>query len=66
MNFCIQLHQNGLYSAMPYLGRFVGAQILGFIYGMMLRNKFMKTINMQKMYAALSFLIPGVGEWWHS
>jgi len=64
LNFNIQ--DNGLLSSLPWLCRFVFAQIIGYISGRLIKKKIVSPFKMQKLNSVLATLIPGIGMIWFS
>jgi len=59
LNFDIA--ENGIFSSLPYIGRFVGAQIFGFISSFVTSRGYLKALNMQKICVCSEFLVPAAG-----
>ena len=53
----------GFLSSLPYLGRFVGAQIFGLISSFIRRRNALSPLALQKLNAVISFVGPAAGIW---
>ena len=49
-------------SSLPYLGRFVGAQICGFYSGQLTKREILAPLTMQKINVCTEFLFPAAGR----
>ena len=58
--------QVGFLSSLPYLGRFVGAQIFGLISSFVRRRNALSPLALQKLNAFISFVGPAAGMVWMS
>lgn len=56
----------GWKSSMPYLGRFLGAQLFGAISAQVLKRRLLSPINSQKLNVCIEFLFPAAGMLWLS
>ena len=55
--------QVGLVSSLPYLGRFVGAQIVGFISGQLTKRDVLAPLTLQKINTCTEFIFPAAGSY---
>jgi len=56
----------GFLSSLPYLGRFLGAQIIGQISSFVSRRELVKPITLQKINCVFSMVLPAAGMIWMS
>merc|ERR1712110_1174931 len=56
----------GWKSSMPYLGRFLGAQLFGAISVQVLKRRLLSPINSQKLNVCIEFVFPAAGMLWLS
>ena len=54
--------QVGILSSLPYLGRFVGAQVFGIISSFLRRRDLLSVLSLQRLNVAISFLGPAAGR----
>ena len=59
---CFDIKKVGFLSSLPYLGRFVGAQIFGLISSLIRRRNAMSALALQKLNAFISFVGPAAGR----
>ena len=63
---CFDIKKVGFLSSLPYLGRFVGAQIFGLISSFVRRRNALSPLALQKLNAFISFVGPAAGMVWMS
>ena len=51
----------GILSSLPYLGRFIGAQIIGQVSSFIRRRDLLAPFTLQRINASISFLLPAAG-----
>jgi len=64
LNF--DLKDNGLLSSLPWLCRFLFAQVIGIISGYLIKKQAVTPFKMQKLNSVVATLIPGIGMIWFS
>ena len=52
----------GILSSLPYLGRFIGAQIIGQLSSFIRRRDLLAPFTLQRINASISFILPAAGE----
>ena len=52
----------GILSSLPYLGRFIGAQIIGQLSSFIRRRDLLAPFTLQRINASISFLLPAAGK----
>ena len=59
---CFDIKKVGFLSSLPYLGRFVGAQIFGLISSFVRKRNALSPLALQKLNAFISFIVPAAGR----